>query len=78
MDPFDYDVVSPLVDKIITEPNNLRTLENDGYSTKLISDLVQKVRISEYKRRQAPPGIRVSKKAFGVGRRYPIVNKFNF
>ena len=77
VDPFDYDVVSPLVDRIISEPYNLNILENDGYSTALISELVQKVRISEYKRRQAAPGIRISKKAFGVGRRYPIINKFN-
>ena len=77
VDPFDYDVVSPLVDRIITEPYDLNALKDDGYSTQLISELVQKVRISEYKRRQAPPGIRVSQKAFGVGRRYPIINKFN-
>jgi len=38
--------------------------------------MMQKVRYSEYKRRQAPPGIRISKKAFGVGRRYPIVNAY--
>lgn len=36
-------------------------------------DLVYKIHRAEYKRRQAAPGIRVSKKAFGVGRRYPIV-----
>ncbi len=77
IDPFDYDVVSPLVDRIISEPHNISSLEEDGYSTELISDLIQKVRISEYKRRQAAPGIKVSKKAFGFGRRYPIVNKFD-
>jgi NAD+ synthase (glutamine-hydrolysing) len=77
VDPYDYDVVSPLVDRIIAEPYNLNILENDGYSSELISELVHKIRISEYKRRQAAPGIRVSQKAFGVGRRYPIVNKFN-
>ena len=77
VDPFDYDVISPLVDRIISEPYNLNILENYGYSSALVSELVQKVRISEYKRRQAAPGIRVSQKAFGVGRRYPIVNKYN-
>ena len=65
------------VDKIISEPYNLSTLEDDGYSAQLIEDITHKVRISEYKRRQAAPGIRVSTKAFGVGRRYPIVNKFD-
>ena len=77
VDPFDYELVSPLVDKIISDPQNLDSLEEDGYSAELISDILKKVRISEYKRRQAAPGIRVSHKAFGVGRRYPIVNKFD-
>ncbi len=34
------------------------------------------VRISEYKRKQAPPVLRVSQKAFGIGRRMPIVNRY--
>lgn len=42
-------------------------------SLDLVLDLVRKIHRSEYKRRQAAPGIRVSKKAFRVGRRYPIV-----
>ena len=61
----------------ISVSRNLNILINDGYSSALVSELAQKVRISEYKRRQAAPGIRVSQKAFGVGRRYPIVNKYN-
>ena len=65
------------MDRIISEPHNISSLENDGYSKELISVLVKKVYFSEYKRRQAAPGIRVSQKAFGIGRRYPIVNKFD-
>jgi hypothetical protein len=38
---------------------------------------MQKIRLAEFKRRQAAPGIRISPKAFGVGRRYPIVNQFS-
>jgi NAD+ synthase (glutamine-hydrolysing) len=77
VDPFDYDIVSPLVDRIISDPQGLDSLEDEGYSSELISEILKKVRMSEYKRRQAAPGIRVSHKAFGVGRRYPIVNKFD-
>ena len=76
VDPFDYDVVSPLVDILITEPERAHELEQDGYDPVLIKDLMKKIRLAEYKRRQAPPGIRVSSKAFGVGRRYPIINAF--
>ncbi len=42
----------------------------------LVYDLVRRIHLAEYKRRQAAPNIRVSKKSFGVGRRYPIVQKW--
>jgi NAD+ synthase (glutamine-hydrolysing) len=76
VDPFDYDVVSPLVDILITEPERVDELKEEGYDSALISDLMKKIRLAEYKRRQAPPGIRISSKAFGVGRRYPIINAY--
>ncbi len=41
----------------------------------LVKDVIHRIHLAEYKRRQAPPGIRVSKKSFQVGRRYPIVEK---
>lgn len=76
VDPFDYDVVSPLVDILLTEPERAHELVDEGYSLELIEEMMKKVRLAEYKRRQAPPGIRISPKAFGVGRKYPIVNQF--
>ena len=66
-DPFDYDKISPVVDEIILG-SNVASEHND---------LVRKVNINEHKRRQAAPVLRVSKKAFGIGRRIPIVNHFN-
>jgi NAD+ synthase (glutamine-hydrolysing) len=42
----------------------------------IVLDLVRRIHRAEYKRRQAPPGIRVSKKAFRVGRQYPIVQRW--
>ncbi|MBS0615660.1 MAG: NAD+ synthase [Verrucomicrobia bacterium] len=42
-------------------------------SLELVTDVIKRIHRAEYKRRQAPPAIRVSKKAFRVGRRYPIV-----
>ncbi len=41
-----------------------------------VLELIQKIHAAEYKRRQGPPILRVSKKSFGVGRRYPIVQKW--
>ena len=76
VDPFDYDVVSPLVDAIVTDDLHLSGLTHAGFDPELSKEMMRKVRYSEYKRRQAAPGIRISKKAFGIGRRYPIVNAY--
>ena len=42
----------------------------------LVSTIVNKINMSEFKRRQGPPGIKVTSKAFGRDRRYPITNGF--
>ena len=76
VDPFDYDIVSPLIDSIITDKNNSSKLLSKFKDNDMIKDLLKRVRLSEFKRRQSAPGIRVSKKAFGMGRKYPIINKF--
>ena len=47
-----------------------------GNASKIYKETLNKITINEYKRRQAPIGIRVSNKAFGIGRRYPIINHF--
>ena len=76
VDPYDYDIVSPLVDLIIEEGKTVIQLSELGIDKELVNLVYQKIRISEYKRRQAAPGLRVSTKAFGIGRRFPIVNHF--
>ena len=77
VDPFDYNVVSPLVDRIVEDYESPITLINDGAVPDLVFDLYRRININEYKRRQAAPGLRVSSKAFGIGRRFPIVNHFS-
>ncbi len=47
-----------------------------GASEDLVRDIVRKVDRNEYKRQQAAPGLRVTPKAFGVGRRFPIAHRF--
>ena len=76
VDPYDYDIVSPLVDLIIEDGKTIIQLGELGIDKELVNSVYQKIRISEYKRRQAAPGLRVSTKAFGMGRRFPIVNHF--
>jgi NAD+ synthase (glutamine-hydrolysing) len=75
-DPFNYEIVSPLVDALVEERQSPSSLINDGADADLVNDLANRIRINEYKRRQAATGLRVTRKAFGMGRRIPIVNHF--
>ncbi len=77
VDPFDYDVVSPLVTALIDNQESPSELIKEGADPGLVKDISNRIRINEYKRRQAAPGLKVTSKAFGIGRRVPIVNQFD-
>jgi len=75
-DPFDYDIVGPLVDEIIVEGKGYKELIEEGYEKPLVIEILEKIRKTEYKRSQAAVGLKITGKAFGRGRRYPIINQF--
>jgi len=77
VDPFDYGVVSPIVSALIEDEKSPSELMAEGADQELVKDISRRIRINEYKRRQAAPGLRVTSKAFGIGRRVPIVNQFD-
>ena len=77
VDPFDYAVVSPLVSSLIDDQKSPSELIKEGVDPELVKDISNRIRINEYKRRQAAPGLRVTSKAFGVGRRVPIINQYD-
>ncbi len=77
VDPFDYDVVSPLVTALVENGKSPSELIAEGADEALVIDISRRIRLNEYKRRQAAPGLRVTSKAFGIGRRVPIVNQFD-
>ncbi len=77
VDPFDYDIVSPLVSALIDNEKSPSELINNGTDFDLVQNISKRIRMNEYKRRQAAPGLRVTSKAFGMGRRVPIINKFD-
>jgi NAD+ synthase (glutamine-hydrolysing) len=75
-EPFDYAIVSPLVDEIVEGRRSRAQLLAAGYPAAAVDDCLDRIARAEYKRRQAPPGIKVTGKAFGVGRRVPIAHSF--
>lgn len=76
VDPFDYEIVSPIVDEIIEKNVSPKLLIESGLDQDLVMEIYSRIKSMEYKRRQSPIGLRVSKKAFGSGRRIPVVNHF--
>ena len=75
--PFDYELISPLVAKLIEQSKSPTELIEMGYEESIIYDISKRLRINEFKRRQAAPTLRVTSKAFGIGRRVPIINQFD-
>ncbi len=75
-DPFDFDIVSPLVDEIIEERLGRDELIAKGYPPEIVEDVYSRIRRAEYKRWQAPPCIKITRKAFGIGWKMPIVNRY--
>ncbi|MGH9009183.1 MAG: NAD+ synthase [Acidimicrobiia bacterium] len=69
-----YDVLDPILEGYVEGDRSVTELEADGFDPATVRRVARLVDVSEYKRRQAPPGVRVSPKAFGKDRRLPITN----
>ncbi len=72
----------PLLDAIlyayVEENCTLEDIVARGFEPELVRDILNRVENNEYKRRQAPPGVRISPRGFGTDRRYPITNRHRF
>jgi NAD+ synthase (glutamine-hydrolysing) len=71
-----YDLLDAILKAHLEEGLDRDALVARGFAAKVVDDVVRLVRVSEYKRRQAAPGIKITGKAFGPGRRYPIAHGF--
>ncbi|CAG0980048.1 MAG: NAD+ synthase [Bacteroidetes bacterium] len=72
----DYSVLDKILFFYIEEKKNVEQIIVEGYDENIVMRTIRMLNSSEYKRFQAPPVIRVSKKAFGRGRKIPLVAKF--
>jgi len=71
-----YDLLDGILRLYIEENQPTEKIVKAGFDAKLVKDILKKVDQNEYKRRQMAPGLKVTTKAFGVGRRVPIAQKF--
>jgi NAD+ synthase (glutamine-hydrolysing) len=71
-----YDVLDPVLLAYVEDDQTAAELVDAGHPADLVERIVRLVDLAEYKRRQTPPGIRVTAKAFGRDRRVPITNRY--
>lgn len=72
----DYDILDKILFEYIENSQSPIDIINQGFDEKLVRRILRMVNINEYKRHQTPPILRISSKAFGMGRRMPIVGKY--
>jgi NAD+ synthetase len=71
-----YEVLDPILEAAIEESLPAEEIVDRGFDPAIVERVFGMIRANEYKRQQAAPGLRVTGKAFGVGRRYPIAARY--
>jgi NAD+ synthetase len=74
----DYGVLDAILKGYIEAFKSPDELTADGFDKDVVASVIRRVDMNEYKRHQAAPGIKVTSKAFGYGRRYPIAQRFRW
>ena len=72
----EYDVLDAILDRFVVDCESAEQIIAAGFEEGAVCKVVRLIEINEYKRRQAAPGLKVTDKAFGVGRRIPVARKF--
>ncbi len=71
-----YEVLDAVLERLVEDEDSVTEVVAAGYDLALVKRIRGMLLRAEYKRRQAPPGVRITTRAFGRDRRYPITNRF--
>ena len=71
-----YDILDQILECYLDQGESAEEIVKKGFDKKTVEWIVQTIWRNEYKRRQAAPGLKVTSKAFGMGRRVPVASKF--
>jgi len=71
-----YEILDAILEQYVVQSKSVSDIIKSGFDEKTVKRVVKLIDTSEYKRRQAAPGLRVTTKAFGVGRRIPIAQRY--
>lgn len=74
----EYDVLDPILEAFIENDLSVAEIVASGFDKDVVVRVLELVKRNEYKRRQSPPGIRISSRAFGRDWRYPITSRYTF
>jgi NAD+ synthetase len=71
-----YDILDRIIQLYLVETQSYQDIVGRGFDPEVVRWVIRAIDTNEYKRRQAAPGLKVTSKAFGMGRRIPIAAKF--
>jgi NAD+ synthase (glutamine-hydrolysing) len=71
-----YPVLDPILQAYVEEDKGVEDIAKMGFKERLIKEVIQMVDRNEYKRRQSPPGVKITHRALGKDRRLPVTNKY--
>jgi NAD+ synthase (glutamine-hydrolysing) len=71
-----YDILDAILYLYVEKFQSAQEIINQGFDETVVRDIIRKVDLNEYKRKQAAPGLKITPLAFGIGRRIPIVQKY--
>lgn len=71
-----YEILDAILKMYVEEGRSSREIIESGFEEAVVRDVIRKVDLNEYKRKQAAPGLKITPLAFGIGRRIPIVQKY--
>lgn len=71
-----YEILDQILEQYLEKGRSLQQIVDAGFSRDVVQDVLNRIRVNEYKRKQAPMGLKVTSKAFGYGRRYPNAQNY--
>ncbi len=71
-----YDVLDAILEQYVEDHRSIEEIIAAGFDTQVVHKIVRLVKLNEYKRRQMAPGLILTRKAFGSGRRYPVAQGY--
>lgn len=71
-----YEILDPILQAYVEEDQSVEMILAKGFERRMVEEAIRKVDLNEYKRRQAPPGVKITPRAFGKDRRLPLTNRY--